>query len=90
VARARAKVQYIKILLPISLESEAPRRVSPLLWFRYLRLEGIDNPRQKFIGFEKYFLRFWGAEHEWSNRYSGLTSAKKEPPSHGNTLSASE
>ena len=35
----------------------------PVLWFRYLRLEGSDNPRHKFIGFAKYLLRFWGAEH---------------------------
>jgi len=35
----------------------------PVLWFRYLRLEDNDNPRHKFIGFAKYLLRFWGADH---------------------------
>ena len=34
----------------------------PVLWFRYLRLEGSDRPRHRFIGFVKYLLRFWGAE----------------------------
>ena len=37
----------------------------PLLWFRYLRLEGGDSPHYKLIGFVKYLQRFWGADHIW-------------------------
>ena len=35
----------------------------PVLWFRYLRLEGSDSPRHKLLGFVKYLQRFWGADH---------------------------
>jgi hypothetical protein len=34
----------------------------PVLWFRYLRLEGADPSRHKLLGFVKYLQRFWGAE----------------------------
>jgi Uncharacterised nucleotidyltransferase len=34
----------------------------PVLWFRYLRLEGTDRSRHKLLGFVKYLQRFWGAE----------------------------
>ena len=37
----------------------------PLLWFRYLRLEGGDSSHNKFIGFVKYLQRFWGADELW-------------------------
>ena len=33
----------------------------PVLWFRYLRLEG--SKHHKLIGFIKYLQRFWGADH---------------------------
>jgi len=35
----------------------------PVLWFRYLRLEGSDRPLHKLLGFVKYLQRFWGADH---------------------------
>jgi len=35
----------------------------PVLWFRYLRLEGSDRSRHKLFGFVKYLQRFWGADH---------------------------
>jgi putative nucleotidyltransferase-like protein len=31
----------------------------PVLWFRYLRLEGSDRPLHKLLGFVKYLQRFW-------------------------------
>jgi len=34
----------------------------PVLWFRYLRLEGADHSSHKLVGFIKYLQRFWGAE----------------------------
>ena len=37
----------------------------PVLWFRYLRLEGSDSPRHKLFGFVKYLQIFWGADHIW-------------------------
>jgi hypothetical protein len=37
----------------------------PLLWFRYLRLEGNKRSGSKLIGFVKYLQRFWGAEKIW-------------------------
>lgn len=35
----------------------------PVLWFRYLRLEGSDRPLHKLLGFVKYLQRFWGADN---------------------------
>jgi len=34
----------------------------PVLWFRYLRLEGADHSNHRLVGFVKYLQRFWGAE----------------------------
>jgi len=35
----------------------------PLLWFRYLRLHAEERPHRRLIGFGKYLMGFWGADH---------------------------
>ena len=58
-----SKMELAEYKYKIQNYESRPLGFLPLLWFRYLRLEGKDSSHMKLIGFMKYLQRFWGVDH---------------------------